>query len=83
MKPPRRSFSPWGGIAHGSTLRALGLKAKSHPFVHGAFHRLDDGLVLASSYHCSRYNVNTGRLTADMFEKVIGDVRNRLAPQPS
>ncbi len=72
-----------GGIAHGSTLRALGLRAKSYPFAHGAFHALENGQVLASSYHCSRYNVNTGRLTADMFERVIGDIRNRLAPLPS
>lgn len=68
-----------GGIAHSSTLRALGLKAKSNPFVHGAFYPLNEGQVLASSYHCSRYNVNTGRLTTPMFEKVIEEVRDRLA----
>ncbi len=68
-----------GGIAHGSTLKALGLKAKTHPFTHGAFYRLDDGMILAASYHCSRYNVNTGRLTAAMFEAVIEEAKNRLA----
>lgn len=72
-----------GGIAHGSTLRALGLKAKAHPFAHGAFYGLKEGLVLASSYHCSRYNVNTGRLTTGMFEAVIEQVRDRLASLPT
>jgi uracil-DNA glycosylase family 4 len=68
-----------GGIAHGSTLRALGLRAKAHPFAHGAFYALDHGAVLAASYHCSRYNVNTGRLTTAMFETVVEAVRNHLA----
>ena len=68
-----------GGIAHASTLRALDLKAKAYPFRHGAFYTLDHGQVLASSYHCSRYNVNTGRLTTDMFEAVISQIRDRLA----
>ncbi|MGI9507579.1 MAG: uracil-DNA glycosylase, partial [Geminicoccaceae bacterium] len=53
-----------GGIAHGSTLRALGLAAKAFPFMHGAQYRLPEGRMLCPSYHCSRYNVNTGRLTA-------------------
>ncbi|MGI9493644.1 MAG: uracil-DNA glycosylase [Geminicoccaceae bacterium] len=80
-----------GGIAHGSTLRALGLKASSYPFVHGAFYPIGkgtpknggsgNGQVLASSYHCSRYNVNTRRLTSEMFETVIGEVKDRLASQ--
>ncbi len=68
-----------GGIAHGSTLRALGLKSASHPFVHGAFYSLEDGQTLVSSYHCSRYNVNTGRLTPEMFEVVFGQIKDRLA----
>ncbi len=67
-----------GGIAHASTLRALGLKAKAYPFAHGAFYEIGDQRVLASSYHCSRYNVNTKRLTAEMFETVIGQVKDRL-----
>lgn len=67
-----------GGIAHGSTLRALGLRPKTYPFAHGAFYELDNGTVLASSYHCSRYNVNTGRLTTSMFETMVREVRARL-----
>ncbi len=67
-----------GGIAHGSTLRALGLAAKSHPFVHGALYFCENGPVLAPSYHCSRYNVNTRRLTPAMFEAVIARIRRQL-----
>lgn len=67
-----------GGIAHASALKALSLKAKAYPFGHGAFYDLDNGMTLASSYHCSRYNVNTRRLTADMFEAVVRELRNRL-----
>ena len=67
-----------GGIAHGSTLRALGLAAKTYPFVHGALYFCQDGPVLAPSYHCSRYNVNTRRLTPAMFEDVIARIRRQL-----
>lgn len=70
-----------GGIAHGSTLRALGLKAKAFPFTHGAIYPLPDGGSLASSYHCSRYNVNTGRLTPSMFDAVFSRIRERLEPR--
>ena len=69
-----------GGIAHGSTLRALGIPKKACPFAHGAVYQLADGRSLCSSYHCSRYNVNTGRLTKAMFEAVIGDIRGRFFP---
>lgn len=60
-----------GGIAHGAVLRALG-KRKSHfPFAHGARHTLSNGVLLTDSYHCSRYNTNTGRLTETMFDEVF------------
>lgn len=62
-----------GKIAHDAALRALGARLSHHPFRHGAQHRLD-GLVLADSYHCSRYNTNTGRLTPAMFEAVFAAV---------
>lgn len=61
-----------GAIAHGATLRALGLKASAHGFAHGAEHRLTRGLHLIDSYHCSRYNTNTRRLTTEMFRSVVG-----------
>ena len=59
-----------GKISHDSTVRALGLKAADHPFGHGAEYPVG-GKTLLSSYHCSRYNTNTGRLTSAMFEAVF------------
>ena len=67
-----------GRIAHDSTLAALGVKAKDAPFAHGAEHALPGGLFLFDSYHCSRYNTNTGRLTEPMFERVFEAVTLRL-----
>lgn len=60
-----------GRIAHDSTARAFGRKPSAVPFGHGAVHRLEDGPTLYASYHCSRYNTNTGRLTAAMFRSVF------------
>jgi uracil-DNA glycosylase family 4 len=60
-----------GRIAHESVLRALGASPARHPFAHGAVHRLPGGQILVSSFHTSRYNVNTGRLTTSMFEEVV------------
>ena len=60
-----------GQIAHQSTVKALGGKLPKCRFAHGAEHRLPDGTLLIDSYHCSRYNQNTGRLTAEMFEAVF------------
>ena len=67
-----------GGIAHGSVLRALGLSPRRYPFAHGALYRTEGGPLLAPSYHCSRYNLNTGRLTPSMFEAVFKAVRAAL-----
>ena len=61
-----------GAIAHGAVLRALGLRQSACKFAHGAEHALPRGLRLIDSYHCSRYNTNTGRLTAQMFREVVG-----------
>jgi uracil-DNA glycosylase family 4 len=60
-----------GRIAHDSLLVALGEKRSAHPFKHGAEHRLGNGTTLFDSYHCSRYNTNTGVLTTAMFEDVV------------
>jgi uracil-DNA glycosylase len=67
-----------GAIAHNGILAALNLRRAPYPFAHGARHDLPNGLLLADSYHCSRYNTNTGRLTPAMFEAVVGGLRERL-----
>jgi len=61
-----------GRIAHDQLLVALGEKRARHPFRHGAEHELSGGVRLFDSYHCSRYNTNTGVLTTEMFEDVVG-----------
>ncbi|MBM3568571.1 MAG: uracil-DNA glycosylase [Alphaproteobacteria bacterium] len=73
-----RAFLALGAIAHGAALRALGLKPARYRFGHGAIHDLPDGRILADSYHCSRYNTNTGRLTPAMFEAVFASVLRRI-----
>jgi len=67
-----------GTIAHQSVLRALGLKLKEFSFGHGAVHVLPRDMTLYDSYHCSRYNTQTKRLTADMFEAVFANIRNDM-----
>lgn len=69
--PALRVFVALGRIAHDSFLRHAGLRLADHRFGHGAVHPLGAGRVLIDSYHCSRYNTNTGRLTAAMFEDVF------------
>ncbi|MGE0486916.1 MAG: uracil-DNA glycosylase [Gammaproteobacteria bacterium] len=69
-----------GRVAHESVLRARGVALKTHPFAHAAEHALADGPVLIDSYHCSRYNTQTGRLTAAMFEAVFARARDLLGP---
>ena len=60
-----------GRIAHESIVRLSGAKLADHKFAHGAQHELPDGRTLIDSYHCSRYNMNTRRLTVEMFEEVF------------
>jgi len=61
-----------GRIAHDAILSALGLKRTQYAFAHGKEYRLDDARYLLDSYHCSRYNTQTRRLTAAMFKQVLG-----------
>ncbi|NND61518.1 MAG: uracil-DNA glycosylase [Gammaproteobacteria bacterium] len=68
-----------GGIAHRAVIRSQGLKQKSFPFGHGAEHELEPGLVLVDSYHCSRYNTQTRRLTTAMFESVFETIDGLIA----
>jgi uracil-DNA glycosylase family 4 len=63
-----------GRIAHDQLLSTLGERRAKFPFGHGAEHKLSDGRTLFDSYHCSRYNTNTGVLTPAMFESVLGRV---------
>jgi uracil-DNA glycosylase family 4 len=78
LAPPPAVVVPLGGIAHGSVVRALGLRLRSLPFRHGALYRPAHAPVLAPCYHCSRYNLNTGRLTPEMFTAVFRQVRALL-----
>lgn len=64
-----------GGIAHNSFLTVFDVKKKDHPFGHGNKHKLPNGAILLDSYHCSRYNTNTGRLTEQMFEDIFAQAR--------
>ena len=68
-----------GVLAHQAVLRAWGLTASRVPFRHGAVHVLPDRPLLADSYHVSRYNTNTGRLTEAMFAAVMAGLAARLA----
>lgn len=77
--PQLRAILALGGIAHQAVLTALGLRRAAFGFAHGALHALPDGKLLADSYHCSRLNTNTGRLSATMFEQVFADLLARLA----
>ncbi len=63
-----------GGVAHQAVLLATGDKRSAHPFAHAARHDLDNDMILVDSYHCSRYNTNTRRLTTAMFEQVFADI---------
>ena len=73
-----RAILALGLVAHGAVLKALGLRAGACRFAHGAVHRLDDGRRLFDSYHCSRLNTNTGRLTPAMFAEVFAAIRDVL-----
>jgi len=77
--PELRAVLALGLVAHKAVLQALGLVVARYPFAHGAMHDLPSGPLLADSYHCSRYNTNTGRLTEAMFHAVFADLRERLS----
>ena len=68
-----------GRIAHDAALRAFGLPLSGRAFGHGADHTIERGALLFDSYHCSRYNTNTGRLTTAMFEQVFAAITRHLA----
>jgi uracil-DNA glycosylase family 4 len=68
-----------GRESHQQVLATLGQRKSAYPFAHAAVHRLPGGLVLADSYHCSRYNTNTGRLTTAMFEAAMRALLDAVA----
>ena len=67
-----------GSIAHKSVVAAFGLRQKDFTFAHAAEHKMQNGLTLIDSYHCSRYNTQTRRLTDEMFEQVFARAREML-----
>jgi uracil-DNA glycosylase len=78
MLPDGAAVLALGTIAHQSVLMASRLRKSSYPFSHGARHPLPNGVTLYDSYHCSRYNTQTKRLTAAMFESVIASIAAHL-----
>ena len=77
--PNLRHILALGRIAHDAVIIAQGGRKAHYPFAHGRHHELPSGLVLTDSYHCSRYNVQTGRLTQAMFRGVLQDIVRKLA----
>ena len=80
--PRLRGVLALGGTAHNAVLRVHGVRPARVPFQHGAIHDLPDGRVLADSYHVSRLNTNTGRLTEAMFLGVVETLLHRVDPSP-
>ena len=81
--PNLRTLLAIGRIAHDSILDTFQMRKRDFPFAHGARHGLPSGLTLFDSYHCSRQNTNTGRLTTPMFETVVADAAASLQGQPT
>ena len=67
-----------GLIAHEEILKVFNLKAKSNKFKHGKIHYINSNLIMLNSYHCSRYNINTNRLTLEMFNQIIKKISERI-----
>jgi uracil-DNA glycosylase family 4 len=78
LSPRLSAILALGTIAHRAVVEAFGLKMSAWRFAHGARHALSTGVTLFDSYHVSRYNTNTGRLTEAMFDAVVADVRRHL-----
>ena len=76
--PQLRALLALGAIAHNAVLTALGLRRAFFPFGHARLHHLPCGLTLVDSYHCSRLNTNTGKLSPAMFEAIFALLSSRL-----
>ncbi len=81
--PALRVVLSLGVLSHAAMLRASSLPVSRLRFRHGEVHELPDGLKLANSYHVSRYNTSTKRLTTAMFEDVVAAIRDELARAPA
>nr|MBA3696023.1 uracil-DNA glycosylase [Methylotenera sp.] len=68
-----------GNVAHLTVLKTFGLKIKDYKFAHAARHILPNSLILYDSYHCSRYNTQTRRLTEEMFHHVFALIQQELS----
>jgi uracil-DNA glycosylase family 4 len=76
--PRLKAMLALGAIAHQSVLAAEGARKSAFRFAHGARHKLPSGRWLLDSYHCSRYNTNTGKLTEAMFASVVAEARRLI-----
>ncbi len=77
-EPSLKVILALGLLAHRSILRSYGMKLSKYKFGHNNVHRLDNGISLVNSYHCSRYNTQTKRLTTQMFEQVFETIRSEI-----
>lgn len=68
-----------GGVAHKALVKTFNKKQADFPFQHGKCHQISANLRLLDSYHCSRYNVNTNRLTVEMFDDIIADLTSLIS----
>ncbi|MCW9002124.1 MAG: uracil-DNA glycosylase [Rhodospirillales bacterium] len=80
--PGLRVIIALGTIAHGAIFSSFGFKKSAFPFNHGGMHTLNENIRLYDSYHCSRYNTNTGRLTPEMFDAVVRAARHYVSSPP-
>lgn len=78
-QPEKSVILVLGSIAHQAVLKAYGLKLSAFKFAHNCYYQLPDGRYLVSSYHCSRYNVQTKRLTKQMFVDVFETIKSLIA----
>ena len=76
--PQLRAVLSLGLVSHNAVLKAFSLTQSRYKFAHGAAHDLPGGITLFDSYHCSRYNTNTGKLTTEMFESVLARIKLSL-----
>jgi len=77
--PKLKAILALGKIAHDSTIAALAMKRSTATFAHGAKHRAPSGITIFDSYHCSRLNTNTGRLTEAMFLAVVEKIKEKIS----